>query len=70
MKSILYVALFIISFLFFGCFTTLVATQIAVSTVSTSQEVEEVYDGDIIEYTKDKFDTLYEYINKKIDELQ
>ena len=70
MKSILYVILFIISFLFSGCFATLVATQAAVSTVSTSQEVEEVYDGDIIEYTKDKFDTLYEYINKKIDELQ
>ena len=65
MKSILYVALFIVSFLFSGCFTTLVATQAAVSTVSTSQEVEEVYDGDIIEYAKDKFDTLYEYINKK-----
>ncbi len=40
----------------------------AVSAVSTSQEVEEDYDGDGIEYTKDKINTIYEYVKKKAND--
>ena len=69
MRKKLYVILLILPILFSGCFGMIAAAGTAISAVSTSQEVEEDYDGNFVEYVGDKFDIMYEYVNKKIDDL-
>jgi len=69
MKKIsLYLFTFLIVLVFNGCLATLSAAATAVSVVSTSQEVEEDYDGNFIEYIEDKVTDAYEYLEEKVSQ--
>lgn len=50
---------------FTGCFSTIVAVGSVTSAISTSQEIEEEYNNDIVWYVQDKTTKLYRYIKSK-----
>ena len=54
-----------IVFLFTGCVGSVLLAGSVVSAASTTQEVDEEYDGDLIEYIDDKLDALNRYLKKK-----
>ncbi len=58
----------ILSFMFSGCLGVIMATGTAASVALTAKEVEEDYDNDVTDYIMDKSQSLYDYVNKKIDE--
>jgi len=67
MKKIsLYIFSILTILLFNGCLGTLSLAATAFSIVTTSQEVEEEYDGSIVDYVEDKFETTYEYLEDKV----
>ena len=69
MKRIgLYLLSILIVLSFSGCLGTLSLAATAISVVTTSQEVEEEYDGDFADYVEDKVETTYEYIEEKVTE--
>jgi len=51
---------------FSGCIGTILTLGTVTSAVSTSQEIEEDYDNNILKYTQDKSQKLYYYISKKL----
>jgi len=59
------ILLFSIVFLFTGCVGSVLLAGSVVSAASTTQEVDEEYDGDLIEYIDDKLDALNRYLKKK-----
>lgn len=65
-KLTLYLFTLLSLFLFSGCMGTLSVAATTVSVVSTTQEIEEDYDGDVIEYVEDKLSSTYEYLEEKI----
>lgn len=69
MKKIsLYIFTILTVLLFNGCLSTLSIAATTFSIISTSQEVEEEYEGDLAEYVEDKVETTYEYIEEKVTE--
>jgi PBP1b-binding outer membrane lipoprotein LpoB len=57
-----------LSFILSGCVGTLALAGTAVSTASTTQEVDEEYDGDLGEYLNDKWKAFDKYIKSKTTE--
>ena len=54
--------------LFNGCVGALSLAATAFSVITTSQEVEEDYDGDLADYVEDTVTETYEYIEEKVTE--
>ena len=69
MKKIrLYLFTILTMLLFNGCIGVLSLAATAFSVVTTSQEVEEDYDGDISDYVEDTVTETYEYLEDKVTE--
>ena len=60
-----YIFGFMIIFLLNGCIGVAIVGVSAVGAVSTTQEVEERYNGDVINYASDKANNVYQYLKKK-----
>jgi hypothetical protein len=56
---------FLICFILNGCIGVALFGVSAVGAVSTTQEVEERYNGDVINYASDKANNVYQYLKKK-----
>jgi len=67
-KLRLYIFMIFISLSFSGCATFLAFAGGAVSLLTTSQEVNEDYDGDIEEYISDKYEKTTEYIRSNAEQ--
>lgn len=63
-----YILICVVTFLLHGCIGLIAVAGTTASAVSVSQEVEEEYDGSIINYAYDKADKMYKYIQKKTNE--
>ena len=46
-----------------GCVSTLFFAGTATSTAMTAQEVDEEYNGSLVDYVVDKTESLYEYLS-------
>ena len=69
MKKIpLYLFSILTIILFNGCMGVLSLAATAFSVITTSQEIEEEYDGDLADYVEDKVETTYEYLEEKVVE--
>ena len=56
---------FLICFILNGCIGVALFGVSAVGAVSATQEVEERYNGDVINYASDKANNVYQYLKKK-----
>ena len=66
-KNIIFIAIFSV-FSFQGCLGVALVGVSAVGAVSTTQEVEERYNGDVIDYASDKANSVYQYLKKKSEQ--
>lgn len=55
----------VLCFFLSGCIGALALVGTAASTASTTQEVDEEYDGDLLEYMSDKMKSFGRYVKTK-----